>query len=435
VRYLNPAADHDSPHAEAAMLLAEIYADPASPVRNDSLAFHYFQAAAEKGSPGAFYHCGFMRMNGIGTEKNQQSALEYLSAAAKQGNAEAAFLCGEIEAQAGHPQKSISHYRQAADSNHAGAIRKFSAMAIGGQGMKADPELGIRYLKKLGTRSEISDLEQLAALHESGIGPVKADLPEAIRYYTAAAEKGSVKSQVRLAQIYHAMGQDDKAKQWAQTAAEAKNPEAVLLLAELRKNTSSDLNRQEESLRYLRELADSGNRDAMRKLGLLLYRENKLAEAEKYLKIFEADQEPEMMYLLGDIAVRRTDGKTDYNRAFRLLSRAAEAGLVKALIPLGRLYHRGEGVRQDFRRALVFYRQAAEKQDPEGMFLTGLMFYNGEGISPDYAEAYRWFLQAAEKGNALAMQYLSIMYKEGIGVPKNNQEAARWRRKAAGSKK
>ena len=432
VRWLMPAADREI--HEAAMLLAEICLDKKSPARNDADALRYCRIAARHGDREACFRCGRMILSGIGTGKDAQSALEYLRAAAGKGHAEAAFLCGDIELAAGHESRSVAYYRQAADRGHAAAVRKFAVMAVNGQGMKADPGLGIRYLKKLGGQAEISDLEMLAGLYESGIGSVKADLKEAVHYYTAAAQKGSISALARLGSIYHALGRDDKALHFAENAARMKNPEAVLLLAEIRKNSSPGREKANETIRYLKDLADSGDRTAMRKLGMELYAAGDLVQAEKYLNCFEKEGSAEILFLLGDIACRRADGRTDWTRAFRLFSKAAEAGHIAAGVSLGRMYHRGEGVRQDFRRALIFYRQAAEKQDPEGMFLTGLMFYNGEGISPDYAEAYRWFRQAAEKGHALAMQYLSIMFKEGIGVPKNNIEAAKWRRKAAGAR-
>ena len=428
VRFLTPAAEKN--HPGAALLLAEICSDEKSPARDEKRALQYFRLAAREGNADALYRCGFLLLNGIGTEKDAAGAAEYLRPAAEQGHAEAAFLCGKIEEAARHEKQSAAYYRRAAEAGHSEAIRKFADMALNGRGMKADPELAIRYLKKLAEKGNSEVLEQLAALYESGIGPVKPDLREAVRYYSAAAEKGSIRSQVRLGWIYHALGQPDKALSYAEAAAKTRNSEAILLLAELRKNDRTEQKKQEESLRQLQELADQGNRQAARQLGIRFHAAGDFPQAEKYLRMLEAEKDPEILFLLGDIACRRTDGKADCNRAFHLLSQAAEAGHLRALIELGRMYHRGQGVRQDFKRALNCYRRAAEKNLPEGMFLTGCMFYNGEGTSPDYAEAYRWFRQAAEKGNVLAMQYLAVMFKEGIGVPKNNREAIQWRERA-----
>ncbi|MBQ6598888.1 MAG: SEL1-like repeat protein [Lentisphaeria bacterium] len=428
VQYLRPVADHGYPDGSAALLLAGIYADPKSPVHDDANAFHYYRQTARKGNVEGCYRCGMMLLNGTGTGKDPAGALEYLKAAAKAGHAAAAWQCGELEFGAKRVKESIPYYRQAADLDHVEAIRKFAGLALNGQGMKADPELAIRYLKKLGGRAEVSDLELLASLYESGIGPVKAQISEAIRYYTLAAERKSIKAQLRLARIYLSQGKTNQALHYAEQAARAKNPEAIRLLAELRKKDSNPV-RQDESLRYLRDLADRGDRPAMRQLGIILHGKSDYDGAEKYLKVFENGKDTEILFILGQLAYR----KEDFERASPLLTKVAEAGNPKALVLLGQMYHRGMGVEKNFRRALICYRQAAAKNDVDSMFLTGLMYYNGEGVSVDYSEALRWFLTAAEKGHILAMQYLSIMYKEGIGVPKNNREAIKWRRKSAGS--
>ncbi|MBO4633243.1 MAG: sel1 repeat family protein, partial [Lentisphaeria bacterium] len=431
VRYLVPSADRND--TAAALLLAEICADEKSPAYNAKYALKYFRVAARAGNISAMYRCGEMILNGKGTEKDAASALEYLKAAAKGNHAESAFLCGKIEQSGKKPEQCIGYYRQAADLGHTEAIRIFAGMALNGQYMKADPELAIKYLKLLAERGEVSASEQLGRLYESGIGKVRADVKEAIYHYTAAAENGSIQAQLRLGQLYYALGDHENAKKYAAMAAERKSPEAVLLLNKLQHPPGKKQDRPADSDRYLRELADGGNREAMKQVGRQLYSQGHWLEAEKYLKPFENENDPEILFMLGTAAGERAD-RQDNIRAFQLMSRAAEAGHVKALIRMGQMYQRGEGVRQDFRKALACYRRAAEKKDPEGMFLTGCMFYNGEGVSPDYMEAYRWFLQAAEKGNVLAMQYLAIMFKEGIGVPKNNLEAVKWRRKASGGK-
>ena len=162
VRYITPAADHDSPQGTASLILAEIYADPQSPVRDDRNAFHYYRQAARKGNPEACYRCGYMLVNGIGSDKDAAGAWEYLKAAANANHALAACLCGELQYNAKHVKESIPYFRKAADLDHAPAIRKFAGMALNGQGMEADPELAIRYLKKLGGRADVSDLELLA---------------------------------------------------------------------------------------------------------------------------------------------------------------------------------------------------------------------------------------------------------------------------------
>lgn len=426
-RCLAPAADEEDP--EAAFLLAEIFADEKSPAKDLKKAFFYYRTAARKGNHEAACRCGLMLLSGTGIDKDPAAAKQYLNSAAEQGNIQAAFLCAGLEQEAKQLDKAAGYYRQAADGGHPEAIRCFASMALSGHGIKADPELGIRYLKKLADRKDLPALLQLGGLYETGIGPVAADTDQAVRYYQSAAELGSPAAQARLAQIYFALGKTDLAERYAELAAKQKNPDGLRVLQKLHPAGKDEAPRQ-KSQQYLRELADSGDTGAVRQYGIQLYRAGNFPEAERYLGKLPHTGDTELQFILGDIACQRADGKADFELAKRLLGLAAQAGHTGAMVRLGQMYQRGTGVRQDFRQALRWFLFAANKKDPEGMYLTGSMYYNGEGVSADYAEACRWFLLAAEKGNLLAMQYLSIMYKEGIGVPKNNQEAAKWRKKA-----
>ena len=427
IRCLTPAAEEEN--LDAALLLASILSDEKSPAKDQKKAFYYYRIAARKGSHEAACRCGIMLMTGTGVDRDPASALEYLSTAARLGNVLAAFLCGGLERDAKHLKKAAEYYRMAADKGHPEAIRCFASMALAGQGIKADPVLGIRYLNKLADRNDIPALLQLGGLYETGIGPVAADIKQAIRYYHLAADRGNAEAQAKLGILYFSLGKRDLAEKYAELAAKQKNRDGLLILQKLhaaRGNGNNDAKAQQ----YLRELADSGDPASIRQYGIQLYRAGRFPEAENYLGRLTDPKDTEITFIRGDIACQRTDGKADFQLAKQLLEHAADAGHTGAMVRLGQMYQRGDGVRQDFRQALRCFMRAANKKDPEGMYLTGTMYYNGEGVSADYTEAYRWFLQAAENGNILAMQYLSIMFKEGIGVPKNNIEAAKWRRKA-----
>ena len=394
VRCLTPAADSNDP--EAAFLLAEILADEKSPAKNPKNAFYYYRVAARNGSHEAACRCGLMLLSGTGVERDPAGAKQFLESAAKQGNVQAAFLCAGMEQEAKQPAKAAGYYRIAADGGHPEAIRIFASMALSGQGMKADPALGIRYLKKLADRKDVPALLQLAGLYESGIGPVQSDMDQAVRYYQQAAELGSAPAQARLAQIYFALGKYDLAEKYAALAEKQKNRDGLRILQQIHaKDKPADAARTDRD--YLRELADSGDLPAIRQYGIRLYHAGKFPEAEKYLSKLPAERDPELLFMRGDIAYQRTDGKADPVLARQLLDKASQAGHTTATIRLGQMYQRGDGGRQDFRRALRYFMLAAAKKDPEAMYLTGSMYYNGEGVSADYPEAFRWFRMAAEK--------------------------------------
>lgn len=62
---------------------------------------------------------------------------------------------------------------------------------------------------------------------------------------------------------------------------------------------------------------------------------------------------------------------------------------------LGKMYLRGEGVRQDFNRAWVWFHRGVEKGDPECFNGMGLMFRDGLGVPRDMTKATHYFEAAA----------------------------------------
>jgi len=63
---------------------------------------------------------------------------------------------------------------------------------------------------------------------------------------------------------------------------------------------------------------------------------------------------------------------------------------------LGRMYLRGEGVRQDFQRAWVWFQRGVDKGDPESLNGIGLMYRDGLGIPKDMVKATMFFEAAAD---------------------------------------
>ncbi len=103
-------------------------------------------------------------------------------------------------------------------------------------------------------------------------------------------------------------------------------------------------------------------------------------------------------------------------RLFRL---AADKGLARARLDLGRMYARGEGVAQDEAEVVRWYRLAAERGQAPTQYTLGVMYANGEGVLQDEAEAVRLYRLAAKKGHARAQYDLGLSYANGAGVPKD----------------
>lgn len=95
--------------------------------------------------------------------------------------------------------------------------------------------------------------------------------------------------------------------------------------------------------------------------------------------------------------------------------KAVEKGYVNAMLFLGYMYRKGEGIEgSDPRTAMEWFTKAAEKGNEDAMHLLADMYYYGEGLEePDYKAAMEWYEKAAGKRDTKALTNLAVMYERG----------------------
>ena len=96
----------------------------------------------------------------------------------------------------------------------------------------------------------------------------------------------------------------------------------------------------------------------------------------------------------------------------------AEKGHAKAQYRLGKMYDRGQGVKENYVEATKWYRKAktqflkaAEQGHAKAQYRLGKMYDWGQGIVPDNIEAAKWYRKAAEQGHAEAQFRFGKMYR------------------------
>ncbi|MBO5723724.1 MAG: sel1 repeat family protein, partial [Lentisphaeria bacterium] len=431
-RFLKMAAGYGD--LESMKLLAEMLYAKKGSENDDRTALHYFRILAGKGDPAALCRCGEMILNGRGVKKDPALAATYFKRAAEKGHPDGLYFCGMDSWKNGNKKDAFTCLKTAADHGHREATYFAADLLLSGKDSSVPRDLaqGMRYLRLLADAGDRKAQEKFASLCHTGSGrDLKQDLLLAEKYYKLAAAQNSIVSCRSLARIFYGKGDFKQAFFWADKALSlGRDPESSAIIGTMYykgEGRGKDLGK---ALQYLLEDAQGGNKDSIDKVGRIYYQTGNLQEAEKYLLKTSSADNADILFMLGRISYLgvRSSGP-DYPRAMDLLLAAQEKGSVDAMLLLGRMYHRGEGVHQDFAQARSYFRRAADRGAAEGMYLMGSMYYTGEVISPDYLEAMNWFKKAAEKDHVVAMQYIAIMYKEGIGVARNNQEAARWRKR------
>ena len=216
------------------------------------------------------------------------------------------------------------------------------------------------------------------------------------------AEKGNLPSQMLAAEIYaRGLGvakNVPEATRWymaaaAQGNAEAQLQSALILLGDKpldRTNTN-----REEALAMLQASSDAGNAFA----------------AFNLAQIIIADSP-------GDIGLRK---------AAPLFQRAAQANISGAHYALSQLYQNGTGgLSLDGAKAQYHLTRAAELGLDTAQLDLGTALVDGLLGKKDFKTGFLWMRRAAESGNLIAATRLAKLYVFGLGVEANPVTAASW---------
>jgi TPR repeat protein len=112
----------------------------------------------------------------------------------------------------------------------------------------------------------------------------------------------------------------------------------------------------------------------------------------------------------------------DYEKAAKLLVRAAKRGEVDAQYQLASLYRSGRGVDKDHAAAARWFAAAAKQGHPKAQYNLGKMYQNGWGVDADRQRALHWYRLAAEQGHERARNELRS--REGSREPAFGSAAA-----------
>lgn len=108
----------------------------------------------------------------------------------------------------------------------------------------------------------------------------------------------------------------------------------------------------------------------------------------------------------------------DYANAVPIYATLAEAGDTEAMVRLGALYQKGEGVTRDLRRAVGYFTQAAAVGNAQAQFSLGNLYLLGEGVPQDDDWAFTYYRLAALQGHVLARKNVNEFYRAaGVAPP------------------
>ncbi|MDO4752128.1 MAG: protein kinase [Akkermansia sp.] len=274
-------------------------------------------------------------------------------------------------------------------------------------------------------------------------------LPEAVKWYRAAAEQGHAVAQYELGCCCkNGVGMEknhEEAFKWYRLATEQGYATAQYELGRCYQYGLGVENDYAQALKWYSRSAHQGIHAAS--THLLLIGEKAFGGDDVARAILSEDPPltvefvDEILYhlrrnaIMGSPLAQNNFGWCCENGVGRAINepqavmwyrKAAEQGHAAAQYNLGRCYETGTGVQKDSKEAAKWYLLAAVRGYAEARCALGLCYENGIVVEKNEAEAAKWFRMAAEHEHARAMYHLGRCYQEGIGVQKNAAEAHKW---------
>jgi serine/threonine protein kinase/TPR repeat protein len=226
----------------------------------------------------------------------------------------------------------------------AAQIDILSAMMLIGDNVRwTEPETALKWYTAASEKGDPVAFTQLGFLMETGVGDAKPDFVKAVKYFQTAADKGDVGGKFALGRCYL---------------------------------TGRGLPEKDEKrgAELAREAADAGDTRAMN--------------------------------LLGDCYTHGTGVNKDFAEAFRLFTRAADRGNLKALGNLGVLCMTGRGVpAANPKKAAELFEKGARAGDAACMFNYAQCLEEGIGTARNSLQAQAWYRKAAEAGDTRAAEW------------------------------
>ncbi|MCR9191982.1 MAG: sel1 repeat family protein [Gammaproteobacteria bacterium] len=368
---------------DGAFLLGLLYDRGIATGISHERAIHWYEQSAA--NPLSSFILGTYAAEGTGLRKNLEKASNYLQFSANKGFAPANFNLAVLKHDQGETFLPYLEKSVAQGLNRAGLTLADYLVSSS----KSDQQLKEAHdlYERFATQGDPTAQVKLGYLYEQGIG-VHQDYQKAQSWYTRAAEQAQSRGQFLLGRLYQYgwIGKNpdmNLAKKWYGEAGSKYAPAAVAY-GFIEETVNDDYM---HAFNEYQKAADLRDPIAYFNLGLIY--ENGKGQAIDW-------QKAEDNYLL-----------------------AAEQGVVKAMVSLGKLYLR-EQKTQD---ALLWLHKAERKQDADASYLLGLMSERGMTQQP-MTGAIEYYQEAAKQGQAKAMLALARIYQRGTGVSKNLQQAA-----------
>jgi TPR repeat protein len=288
-------------------------------------------AQAQQGDTTAMLRMAYFYLDGPLAVRDQSAGRRWAHRAAEAGSAQGAFdigLAHDRGTAASDKAEAATWYRKAAEGGDTSAMINLAALQLGGSGMASDEAAAAGWVRKAAEAGATDAMLDMGWLSARGLG-VPQDDAAALRWYRLAADKKDAAAKYRIGVMYAdgtgVARNDAEAARWLVDGAKS-----LLDLVALVNNVNFFIADQRALSAYA-DRARAGDAKAAMQLGLFL------ADAR--------------------------GGHYDPAKALPLLRIAADAGIPIAMLRLGTMYARGEGVTRNDAEAIRWLRAGGRAHD------------------------------------------------------------------------
>lgn len=398
---------------------------------------HWWRMAADQGHVPAQYHLGMVLLRSK-KEKEQPEGMKYLKKAVDHKLDRAELFMGKV-AMLGTsmPKDAPVAFKNFENSANQGYMRGqfLAGQALAkGVGVKPDPVAASVWLTLVLKNHELTP-EQVA----------RPTTPRAEMIRNALASKRNLDAKLTTAQLVEVRLRSGKFE--AAPSLATRKSRAGLMAADSTFLASL-------SLEELKKHAADGDMIAKARLAEIYFNGKKLGgqvisrkdlresirlSIELAIAGHPDSQWNLALFNLKGVYQQLADGtrvellKKNPAEAANWLRKAASQDYTSAMVILGGLYEKGEGVSLDYKKAMEWFEKAAALGDAQACHVIGLAHLNGRGkvVSIDKVKAVEWFRRGAEKGDPQAQYALAGAYLKGEGMEKSPETARKWFARAA----
>ena len=324
-------------------------------------AFEMFKRSAEDGYPEALHQVAVMYRDGNGTSKDYKMMDYYLTESAKNGSMRSITMLADI-------------YMQ-------------------GKLLPRDRAVSFKWTLRAAELGNRDFMYRVAELYRDGIG-VKKDAGESNKWFDRYA-KANIFQQNIWASYYSRVVNNDCLESLYDDMVGMMNPGVIQHFIAYTKESE----KKEQLLKVFEIMAESGNQDAINRLGNMYY-----------------------------------DGfcvKQDLKKALYWYEKGTKYGNTWSCLRAGEMYRDGRGVVKNDKRSLELFKIASILGDLRCLEL----LIHLSNSNKDYNDTLQWALNLmknyAESGNIEAINRLGNMYAKGLSVEKNIDVAICWYKKGA----